>query len=323
MKWYPIIFKPIYKEKIWGGSKLNDLKSLDSPISKLGESWEISDVGDTISVVSNGELAGISLNELLEKHSLEVLGKRVKDRFGKRFPLLIKYIDTARDLSVQLHPDDETAQKKHGSFGKTEMWYVMDAQEDARLTLGFEEASSKSAFAKAISSNNVPALLNYENVKPGESFLIQPGFIHAIGAGVTLAEIQQSSDITYRIYDYERTDDDGNQRELHIEDSIAMADYSKAESYRLNYDHDTLGVQELAKTSYFETFVLQFTGRFNLELKSGSSFTILMNVGEACELIHDGQSYGFGYAQTYLIPAALKDLQANCLGQGKLLTVSI
>jgi mannose-6-phosphate isomerase len=323
MNWYPLTFQPIYKDKIWGGYKLNKLKNIQPPITKLGESWEISDVGEDVSIVNDGIFKGKSLKWLLENYGEKVMGKRVYSRFGNQFPILIKYINAADDLSIQLHPDDTVAQEKHHSFGKTEMWYVIDASDEARLTLGFKEVSNESAFAKAIQNNTVPALLNAKSIVEGESFLIKPGFIHAIGAGITLAEIQQSSDLTYRVYDYNRKDDKGESRELHIKESIAAADYSKAGNYQLTYDQKKYGRQELTKTTYFETDILQFQGKCDIELFPNESLTILMNVGDDCHLLQDGTFYSFLNSQTYLIPAALNKVAVHCAGSGKLLVVHL
>lgn len=322
MKWYPLTFEPIYKEKIWGGNKLNNLKNIQPPIPKLGESWEISDVGEDVSTISSGGLEGKSLKWLLENHGEAVMGTSVFQRFGTQFPILIKYIDAAQDLSIQLHPDDKLAMAKHNSFGKTEMWYVMNADQDAQLTLGFKEACDESAFAKAIQNNQLPALLNSQKVEAGDCFYIKPGFVHAIGAGITLAEIQQSSDVTYRVYDYDRRDHQGNPRDLHVEESIAAADYSKAENHELNYDREAKGRQELVKTPYFETDILQFNGDATIKL-TPESFTILMNVGDDTNLLHQGNSYAFLNSQTYLIPAQLEDLTASCSRNGKLLIVHL
>ncbi|WP_194850871.1 type I phosphomannose isomerase catalytic subunit [Nonlabens antarcticus] len=323
MNWYPLTFQPIYKEKIWGGSKLNSLKKVHPFIPKLGESWEISDVGNDISIVDSGSFKGRSLKWLLENHGEEVMGKRIFEQFGTQFPLLIKYIDAAQDLSIQLHPDDAMARDKHNSSGKTEMWYVMDAVEGATLTLGFKENCKESAFAKAIHNNNLPALLNSQKVKEGDAFLIKPGFIHAIGSGIMLAEIQQSSDVTYRVYDYDRRDDKGKPRDLHIEQSIAAADYSKAENYKLAYNFQEQGVQELGRSDYFLADILQFEGQEPIDLHPRDSFTILMNVGDDCELEQDGMIYKFSNSQTYLIPSVLTNLSARCSGNGKLLVVHL
>ncbi len=323
MNWYPLTFEPLYKEKIWGGTQLNKLKQIQPPLPKLGESWEISDVGDDVSIVLKGALANKSLRWILEKYSEQVMGKRVSQRFGTQFPILIKYINAAQDLSIQLHPDDMIAKAKHDSFGKTEMWYVMDSDPGAGLTLGFKETTNEVAFAKAIQNNHLPALLNFQTTEKGDSFLIKPGFVHAIGAGITLAEIQQSSDLTYRVHDYNRLDDAGNPRELHVEEAIAAADYSMAEGHQIQYDRDLLGRQKLAETNYFETDILQFTGTHAIQLCPDESFTIVMNVGESCNLSHKGESYSFNNAQTYLIPAAIKELDVTCDGNGKLLLVHL
>lgn len=323
MKWYPLTFKPIYKEKIWGGANLNRLKSIEPPIDKLGESWELCDVDKDISIVQNGGFQGKSLQWLLQNEGEDLMGATVYKQFGNQFPLLIKYIDAAEDLSIQLHPDNATARANHASFGKTEVWYIMETQDGAQLTLGFKEDVDKNAFAEAIQNKTLTTLLNTQEVKPGEGFFIKPGFVHAIGAGITLAEIQQSSDVTYRVYDYDRKDDQGITRDLHVEEFIAIADYSKAQDYKLNYSAERKGCQELIKTDYFDTHVLQFDKQFDIPLSTGKSFTILMNVGESCSLVHEDKTYEFNRAQTYLIPSALKSLEVTCLKKGKLLLVHL
>ncbi|BAO55495.1 type I phosphomannose isomerase catalytic subunit [Nonlabens marinus] len=323
MNWYPLTFQPFYKEKIWGGTQLNSLKQIHPPLSNIGESWEISDVGDDISKVLQGPLENKSLRWILENYGEEVMGTRVSQRFGTQFPILIKYINTAQDLSIQLHPDDKMAMAKHNSFGKTEMWYVMNSNPEAGLTLGFKEATDEFAFAKAIQNNSLPALLNFQEAQRGDSFLIKPGFVHAIGAGITLAEIQQSSDLTYRVHDYNRLDDAGNPRELHVEEAIAAADYSQATDHQIHYDRELSGRQNLAETDYFETDILQFSGTTDVKLVPEESFTILMNVGDSCKIKHEGTSYSFKHAQTYLIPAAIKELDVTCDGSGKLLLVHL
>ncbi len=323
MQWYPLTFAPIFKEKIWGGNNLNVLKETNLSIPNLGESWEISGVSHDVSIVNNGPLKGTPLDQLLQNHGVAIVGKRIYERFGNQFPILIKYIDAAQDLSIQLHPDDLLAQEKHNSLGKTEMWYVMQTTGSARLILGFKEDCDKHAFAKAIQNNSVTDLLNICSVSPGESFFIPPGFVHAIGAGVTLAEIQQTSDVTYRVHDYDRRDDAGNTRELHVKDSIAAADYRRARDYELSYNKQATGRQSLKKTPHFNTDILQFEGRYTVDLASGESFTILMNVGANCNLHCDGKSYDFKQAQTYLIPAAIEMIECTVKGQGKLLMVTM
>ncbi|MCL4162945.1 UNVERIFIED_CONTAM: hypothetical protein GTU68_029289, partial [Idotea baltica] len=217
MNIYPLKFIPILKERLWGGTKLRDVlgKPIESDIT--GESWEISTVKGDVSIVSNGEFADISLQNLIDQYPEELLGKRVLERFGKEFPILIKFIDAKQDLSIQLHPNDELARKRHNSFGKTEMWYIMDADSDAKLIVGFNKDISKSEYSKSLEENRLLELLNYEKVKEGDTFFINTGKIHAIGAGVLLAEIQQTSDVTYRVFDFNRKDKNGDLRELHTE----------------------------------------------------------------------------------------------------------
>src|SRR6056297_3527835 len=214
---YPIKFNPILKEKIWGGKKLKSILNKQTNRDDLGESWEISGVTGNISVVANGEFKGFSLKDLLEEYKEKILGEKIYKEFDTDFPLLIKFIDANTELSVQLHPNDELAQQRHNSFGKTEMWYIMQADEGAKINIGFKESVSKEDYISRLEEGKIVELLNFEEVKKGDSFFINTGKVHAIGAGVLLAEIQQTSDVTYRIYDWDRTDDDGNSRELHTD----------------------------------------------------------------------------------------------------------
>jgi len=323
MKLYPLIFKPILKDKIWGGDALNKIKSINPPVSQLGESWEISVVKNDVSIVDNGDYAGMNLNQLIEKFPKQLLGEKVINLHGNQFPLLIKYINAAQDLSIQVHPDDTIAMKKHNSFGKTEMWYIMDAQPESRLILGFKEESNKDAFAKAISQNTVLDLLNEIEVKEGDSFFIKPGLIHAIGAGITLAEIQQSSDITYRVYDFDRRDSQGNARELHIEDSIAVSDYEKPINHVIDYDSSSKGNQNLSVNQYFTTDYLYFKGCERIKVSEHNSFMVLMNVGEACVVNCNEINYELATAQTFLIPAAISSILVTAKEEAKLLCVHL
>lgn len=323
MQLYPLSFKSIFKSKIWGGDALNQIKNIKPAIDQLGESWEISVVQDDVSVIDNGTYIGMDLNELIASFPLELLGKKVIDLHGNQFPLLIKYINAAQDLSIQVHPDDAVAMKKHNSFGKTEMWYIMDALPDSRLILGFKEDSSKDAFAKAISQNTVLDLFNQIPVEEGDAFFIKPGLVHAIGAGITLAEIQQSSDITYRVYDFDRKDKDGNTRELHVKDSIEVSDYKKSTDHVIDYNTHINGTQNLATNPYFTTDYVSFTGCKRLEVSHYESFMVLMNIGGNCEVICNGVPYTLHAAQTMLIPAAVPYVLLNASNTAKLLSVHL
>ncbi|KKN28501.1 hypothetical protein LCGC14_0853690, partial [marine sediment metagenome] len=250
---YPLKFKPILKERLWGGKKLKTVlgKSIESDIT--GESWEISGVEGDISVVANGDLAGTSLKQLIDEHAENLLGKSVVERFGKEFPILIKFIDAKQDLSVQLHPNDKLAKERHNSFGKTEMWYVMDADDDASLIVGFNRDVSKEEYAESLKKDTLLDLLNYEKVDSGDTFFINTGKVHAIGAGVLLAEIQQTSDVTYRIFDFNRKDKDGNLRELHTEQALDAIDYKKKDDFKVDYTSRMNVVNTMVDCPYFKT----------------------------------------------------------------------
>lgn len=220
MNLYPFKFQPILKERLWGGTKLKDLLNKPSSSDITGESWELSAVKGDVSIIENGPLAGTSLQEAINHHPQALLGKSVTNRFGTEFPILIKFIDAKQDLSIQLHPNDELAKERHNSFGKTEMWYIMQADPGAELIVGFKQDMTKENYEKHLNEGKLTDILNYEKVKEGDTFFINTGKVHAIGAGILLAEIQQTSDITYRVYDFNRKDKEGNLRELHTELAI-------------------------------------------------------------------------------------------------------
>ena len=243
MNVYPIKFNPILKEKIWGGNKLKNILGKQTESSNVGESWEISDVKGNISIVSNGQYKGRNLKELINQYKADFLGYSNFENFGTNFPLLIKFLDAKTDLSVQVHPDNDMAKQHHNSFGKTEMWYIMDSDDNADIVLGLKDKNIHPEILQNINSDNVEAVFNRESVKKGDSFFIPAGKIHAIGAGVLAAEIQQTSDITYRVYDWDRTDDKGKKRELHTHlaqkatkhfDSNGKAEYNIRENESAN-----------------------------------------------------------------------------------------
>lgn len=234
MNLYPFKFQPILKERLWGGTKLKDLLNKPSSSDITGESWELSAVKGDVSIIENGPLAGTSLQEAINHHPQALLGKSVTNRFGTEFPILIKFIDAKQDLSIQLHPNDELAKERHNSFGKTEMWYIMQADPGAELIVGFKQDMTKENYEKHLNEGKLTDILNYEKVKEGDTFFINTGKVHAIGAGILLAEIQQTSDITYRVYDFNRKDKEGNLRELHTELAIDAIDYSYKDDFKIN-----------------------------------------------------------------------------------------
>ncbi|SDR08679.1 type I phosphomannose isomerase catalytic subunit [Flagellimonas zhangzhouensis] len=322
MNLYPLQFTPILKERLWGGTKLKDVlgKPIESDIT--GESWELSGVKGDISVVSNGELYGTSLQELMDERGEELLGKSVVERFGSEFPILIKFIDAKQDLSIQLHPNDALAKERHDSFGKTEMWYIMDADPGAQLIVGFNKEVEKEEYVKSIEAGTLTNLMNYEEVTEGDTFFINTGKIHAIGAGVLLAEIQQTSDITYRVFDFNRKDKEGNLRELHTELAIDAIDYEKKDDFKVNYPHEMDTVNSMVDCPYFRTNFLELTQPLHQDLSKRDSFTIYMCVGGEAKITNDWGTTNIEKGQTLLISASSTYVDVDTNG-AKLLEVSI
>lgn len=305
---YPLKFHPILKERLWGGTKLKDVlhKPIESDIT--GESWELSGVVGDISIVSNGELSGTSLQELIEDRAEELLGKSVVERFGKEFPILIKFIDAKKDLSIQLHPNDELAKKRHNSLGKTEMWYVMDADDDANLIVGFNRDVSREEYIESLENDSLLSLLNYEQAGKGDTFFINTGKVHAIGAGVLLAEIQQTSDITYRIFDFNRKDKNGNLRELHTEQALDAIDYKKKDDFKVDYGSDVNIVNAMVDCLYFKTDYLHLTEDWHQDVSKRDSFTILMCVSGSARIANENAAVDIKKGETVLVPAESESL---------------
>jgi mannose-6-phosphate isomerase len=316
---YPLQFEPILKERIWGGEKLHT--ELNKPIISniTGESWEISTVEGDVSVISNGALKGISLNEVIDNFPKEVLGTTVFDKFGKQFPLLFKYLDAKTDLSIQVHPNDELAKKRHNSFGKTEMWYIMQADEGSRIIVGFKNNSNAKEYVSHLENNTLLALLEEVKVKTGDVFFLETGTVHAIGAGLLVAEIQQTSDITYRLYDFDRVDSEGNKRELHVELALDAINYNKVETQK-KYNKQENVSNEMVNCPYFTTNYLNIAGEINVS-KSATSFTVYMCTEGKFQLEFNRMEYHYSKGDTVLIPAAMTDF--NLSGKATLLEIYI
>lgn len=319
---YPLKFNPILKERLWGGTKLRDV--LGKPITNdiTGESWEISTVKGDVSIVANGDLANLSLQELIDSNGTDLLGQSVVARFGTDFPILIKFIDAKQDLSIQLHPNDELAQKRHNSFGKTEMWYVMDADKEADLIVGFNKDVSKEEYAASLANNSLLELLNYEKVKEGDTFFINTGKIHAIGAGVLLAEIQQTSDVTYRVFDFNRKDKNGNLRELHTEQALDAIDYSKKNDFKVGYSTAIDVVNPMVDCPYFKTNFIELSQNLAQDVTKRDSFTIYMCVGGSATIKNEFGEAKIVKGETILVSANSKTIHIESTGC-KLLEVTI
>lgn len=317
INWYPLVFEPILKDRIWGGTKLQSLLHKNISSKTTGESWEISTVPGDVSIVKNGHFNGQSLNELLEKYPEEILGKKVHAQFGKQFPLLFKFLDANQDLSIQLHPNDELAKKRHNSFGKTEMWYVMQADQAARLIVGFKENASPKEYLNHLENKTLVSILDEVPVKQGDVFFLETGTIHAIGAGIVIAEIQQTSDITYRIYDFDRKDAKGNTRELHVDLALEAINYNEVNAKR---EYKTIVNQSntAVECPYFITNVIPLDGSITFN-KKGDSFTVFMCTDGEFELVYNNQNYNFAIGETVLIPAVCTHFQL--VGKATLLEI--
>lgn len=318
---YPLKFQPILKDKIWGGEKLAQQFNKQSTSKNLGESWEVSTVPGDISIVSNGKLEGQSLQEVLNTYQYELLGEANFKRFGENFPLLIKFIDAKQDLSIQLHPNDELAKKRHNSFGKTEMWYVMQADEDANLIVGFNQKVDKETYLKHLEEKTLTKILNFDKVKEGDAYFIEAGRVHAIGAGVLLAEIQQTSDVTYRVYDWDRLDREGNERELHNDIAIDAFDFNMEDDYRIDYKKEKNTSNEMVSCPFFTTNFVELNTRLEKE-NAHDSFLIYMCVDGDVEVSTDIFTQRISKGETVLIPAAIKNYSLNTV-YAKLLEVYV
>ncbi|MGQ1888918.1 type I phosphomannose isomerase catalytic subunit [Thermophagus sp. OGC60D27] len=325
-KLYPLKFNPIFKPKIWGGTKLNTVLSKNLGTARdIGESWELSGVDGDVSVVCNGFLKGNTLNELLEIYMSELVGDKVFEKYGEEFPLLIKFIDANDDLSIQVHPNDEWAAKRHNSFGKTEMWYVMQADAGSFLISGFKKDTSSEEYLKALKEKRVDELLQKHEVSPGDVFFIPAGRVHAIGKGILLAEIQQTSDLTYRIYDYDRRDAQGNTRELHTELALDVIDFSGNGHYKTEYSVRPNETTRIVESPYFVTSLIDLNGHvLHKDFYYLDSFIILIGVEGHAEIIyHNDQKESISMGETVLIPADLKEFSIHTDGKCKLLEVHL
>ena len=302
---YPLRFEPIYKYTIWGGDKILALKGMQSNGENLGESWEVSGVEDNVSVVADGYLKGTSLAELIQKYKEIFVGETVYQRYGNQFPLLFKFIDAHDDLSVQVHPDDEIARKHRQSNGKTEFWYVIDAEEGSSLYAGLKKNCTPEELRTAVESGGVCELLNKEGVEAGDAFFLPAGRVHAIGAGILIAEIQQTSDATYRLFDYNRVDKNGNPRELHLDKALESIDYKIYRNYKTIYNRNrTCKPIQLKECGYFTINLLTADTFVKFDYKGLDSFVAFMCVEGSAVFTSQRKFNGkISKGETILFPA--------------------
>lgn len=320
MELYPLVFYPILQDRIWGGKKLNTfLGKQNLPGETVGESWELSTVEGNVSLVANGKYKQTPLTEIIEKYPVEILGATVHERFGNKFPLLFKFLDAKEDLSIQVHPNDELARKRHNSFGKTEMWYVMQSDEGSRIVIGFKEKSAPQEYLEHLNNKTLIEILNEVKVKKGDVFFLETGTIHALGAGIVVAEIQQTSDVTYRLYDWDRKDANGKSRELHTEQALDAINYDVANAER-KYEKAENKSNPIVNTPFFTTNFLPINGKVSVG-KDGSSFTVYICTQGEFTVQYDGKSAAFAKGDTVLLPAAMRDYVLK--GNAELLEVFI
>ena len=302
-------FEPLLKQTLWGGDKIIPFKHLNTQTERVGESWEISGVKDNETIVANGPDKGKSLNQLVSEQKAKLVGEENYQRFGDEFPLLVKFIDARQDLSIQVHPNDETARRQGKSRGKTEMWYTLESAPGAHLYNGLKKKITPEEYERMVADDTiVDALARYE-VKEGDVFFIPAGRIHAIGSGCFVAEIQETSDVTYRIYDYKRKDKDGNYRELHTKEAAQSIDYTVLPNYRAGYEPILNEGVQLVECPYFTTAVYDLTEPMTLDYSELDSFVILIAVKGGGTIKANGEEMTFKMGDTILLPATTTEVK--------------
>ena len=307
---YPLKFEPILKQTLWGGDKIIPFKHLDETLPNVGESWEVSAVEGSESVVANGADKGYTLPEMVRKYKDELVGEANYARFGNKFPLLIKFIDAKLDLSIQVHPGDELAKKRHNSFGKNEMWYVIAADKGAKLISGFSEEITPKEYKDRVHNGTFAEVLQTCTIEPGDVFYVPAGRVHGIGAGAFVAEIQQTSDITYRIFDYNRKDKDGKSRDLHTSQAMDAINFSDVQDdFRTEYERIRNEPVEMVASPYFTASVYDMTEEITCDYSELDSFVIFICVEGSCRLTDDNQNeITLRAGETVLLPAAVQEV---------------
>jgi mannose-6-phosphate isomerase len=308
-KLYPLKFEPILKEKIWGGNSLSDhYGKVAGNLKNIGESWELSAVSDNLSVISNGFLAGNNIEEIIEVYMGDITGESVYEKFGNEFPLLIKLLEARADLSIQVHPDNELAKKRHNAYGKTEMWYILQSDKNAKIYTGFANPVTRESYTNAYNNNTIQNLLNVEDADSGDAFFTPAGRIHAIGAGIVLAEIQQTSDITYRIYDWGRTDQNGKSRELHNDLAMDALDFKASGRNKIRKELIENKAENLVSCEFFDTNIIHFNKQINRDYSLIDSFVTYICTEGSFLIRWDNKSEKVTKGETVLLPALIDDV---------------
>lgn len=322
---YPLKFTPIFIPKVWGGQNLKNLLNKNiSNNEKIGESWELSAVQNNVSVVKNGFLAGNNIEELIEIYMGELVGDQVYMKYGIEFPLLFKFIEANENLSVQVHPDNDVARNRHFAYGKTEMWYIINCKKNTEIVIGFNEKISKNELLAKIDNNTLTKALNFEKINAGDVFYIPAGRVHALLKGTLLAEIQQTSDITYRIFDWNRVGLSGKPRDLHIDLALDVIDFNLQKNYKVKYSKIKQQRNNLVNCPFFSTNYIEFNGNIELNYSKLDSFVVYMCIDGKCEIEYEiNKKVPLNKGETILIPAEIDNITIIPLEETKILETYI
>lgn len=321
---YPLKFEPLLKDKVWGGYTLErDFNKKPVALPNIGESWELSAVDDNLSVVKNGFLAGNNIEELIEVYMGDITGDSVFEKFGNTFPLLIKFIEAGEDLSIQVHPGDAMAKEKHNDYGKTEMWYILEGEKDSKIYTGFREGVTKEMYEESLMNGTLPELIYVESAEPGDTFFTPAGRIHAIGKGIVLVEIQQTSDLTYRISDWNRKSNGRVKRELHLELALEAMDFTAVGKNKIKKDPELNKTENLVSCEFFTTNILHFNTPVKKEYYLLDSFVVYICTDGDFHIRWDGNSENVRKGETILLPAMIKEVILEPSGDARLLEVYI
>ncbi|MCQ2295225.1 MAG: class I mannose-6-phosphate isomerase [Bacteroidales bacterium] len=320
---YPMKFLPLFKNKVWGGNKISTLGFDYAPLPNCGELWVLSGVEDDETVVENGFLAENTINEVLEIYMGELVGEKNFDHFGYQFPLLLKIIDANDDLSIQVHPDDQLARERGMENGKTEMWYIMEAEKGAKIVDGFEKSVTPEEYQQILDMGKLESILHLEEAQSGDMFFIPAGRVHALGKGLLLAEVQQCSDCTYRIYDYNRPDSNGKLRELHTAQALDAIDFSELKDGKTHYNYSENNTTELAKCPYFTTNLIPLTKPMRKDFSRLDSFVIYLCVEGIAAVKSMETILPIHAGECVLVPAVAEQVELFSEGPAKLLEIYI
>ena len=321
---YPLKFEPLLKDKVWGGYALErDFNKKPAGLPNIGESWELSSVDGNLSVVNNGFLAGNNIEELIEVYMGDITGDSVFEKFGNTFPLLFKFIEAGEDLSIQVHPGDAMAKEKHNDYGKTEMWYILESEKDSRIYTGFRKGVTKEMYKESIKNGTLPELIFFENAEQGDAFFTPAGRIHSIGKGIVLVEIQQTSDLTYRISDWNRKNNNSVKRELHLDLALEAMDFTAAGKNKIRIDPELNKTENLVSCEYFNTNILLFNSIIKKEYHLIDSFVVYICTDGEFKIRWDGNSEKVSKGETVLLPAMIKEVMLEPSGDARLLEVFI